>query len=103
MRDRVTGNAPSAMRVGALDSKGTVTHQDDTVASYSSKGPTWYDGLARPICSARSPARAWHLHPIDVVRQPLQRPSRWGRRRRQEYLRLSGTIAAAAARAASWR
>ena len=42
------GNAPSAITVGALDTKGTATRDDDTVAPYSSRGPTWHDGLVKP-------------------------------------------------------
>ena len=42
------GNAPSAISVGAVDTKGTVTRTDDEVAPFSSRGPTWYDGYAKP-------------------------------------------------------
>jgi serine protease AprX len=42
------GNAPSAITVGAADGKTTVTRADDYVPSFSSRGPTWYDGLAKP-------------------------------------------------------
>jgi serine protease AprX len=42
------GNAPSAITVGAADGKTTVTRGDDYVPSFSSRGPTWYDGLAKP-------------------------------------------------------
>ncbi|MGH9310093.1 MAG: S8 family serine peptidase [Vicinamibacterales bacterium] len=42
------GNAPSAITVGAVDTKGTVGIGDDRVASFSSRGPTWFDGLAKP-------------------------------------------------------
>ena len=42
------GNAPSAITVGALDTKLTLTRTDDEVTAYSSRGPTWYDGLAKP-------------------------------------------------------
>lgn len=42
------GNAPSALTVGALRTEGTVTRDDDKVASYSSRGPTWYDGQIKP-------------------------------------------------------
>ena len=42
------GNAPSAISVGAVDTKGTVTRSDDAVAPFSSRGPTWYDGYAKP-------------------------------------------------------
>src|SRR5215471_11862730 len=42
------GNAPSAITVGAADGKTTVTPTDDYVPSFSSRGPTWYDGFAKP-------------------------------------------------------
>ena len=42
------GNAPSAITVGAANGKTTVTRGDDYVPSFSSRGPTWYDGLAKP-------------------------------------------------------
>ncbi|HEV3485784.1 MAG TPA: S8 family serine peptidase, partial [Vicinamibacterales bacterium] len=42
------GNAPSALTVGAADSKATSIHSDDRVAFFSSRGPSWYDGFAKP-------------------------------------------------------
>jgi serine protease AprX len=42
------GNAPSAITVGATMSQNTVTRDDDRVAPYSSRGPTWYDGSVKP-------------------------------------------------------
>jgi len=42
------GNAPSALTVGALGANNTVVRDDDLVAPYSSRGPTWYDGFAKP-------------------------------------------------------
>ena len=42
------GNAPSALTVGSFDDNGTVGRGDDKVATYSSRGPTWYDGTAKP-------------------------------------------------------
>src|SRR5262249_215846 len=42
------GNAPSAITVGAVDTANTSSRLDDIVAPYSSRGPTWYDGLAKP-------------------------------------------------------
>jgi serine protease AprX len=42
------GNAPSAITVGALRAAGTVSRADDDVAPYSSRGPSWYDGFAKP-------------------------------------------------------
>ena len=42
------GNAPSAITVGALDTHDTIDRGDDIVAPYSSRGPAWYSGLAKP-------------------------------------------------------
>jgi len=41
-------NAPSAVTVGVADGKTTVTRNDDYVPSFSSRGPSWYDGFAKP-------------------------------------------------------
>jgi serine protease AprX len=41
-------NAPSAITVGALDTGNTTTRGDDTIPTYSSRGPTWYDALPKP-------------------------------------------------------
>ncbi len=42
------GNAPSAITVGAVDNKNSAFHDDDRIAWFSSRGPTWYDGFAKP-------------------------------------------------------
>ena len=42
------GNAPSAITVGASNAANTVGRGDDRVAPYSSRGPSWYDGIAKP-------------------------------------------------------
>jgi len=42
------GNAPSAITVGASDTRNTINLGDDTVALFSSRGPTWFDGFAKP-------------------------------------------------------
>jgi serine protease AprX len=42
------GNAPSAITVGAASNAGTVERTDDRVASFSSRGPSWFDGYAKP-------------------------------------------------------
>lgn len=42
------GNAPSAVTVGAADTKNTADHGDDRVAYFSARGPTWFDGFAKP-------------------------------------------------------
>jgi serine protease AprX len=56
------GIAPSIITVGAMDDKDTVDRSDDTIASFSSRGPT-IEGLVKPdvvapgvdIVSLRSP------------------------------------------------
>jgi serine protease AprX len=42
------GNAPSAITVGASDNKLTESIADDRVAYFSSRGPSWFDGYAKP-------------------------------------------------------
>ena len=41
-------NSPYAITVGATDSHETIKRSDDTVATFSSKGPTRFDHLAKP-------------------------------------------------------
>jgi serine protease AprX len=42
------GNSPFALTVGALDTQGTAGRSDDTVASYSSRGPARFDMTVKP-------------------------------------------------------
>jgi serine protease AprX len=42
------GNDPSVITVGALDTHGTPVRSDDTIAPYSSRGPTRYDLVLKP-------------------------------------------------------
>ena len=42
------GNAPWVLTVGASSTMGTLTRLDDTMASYSSRGPTFLDFMAKP-------------------------------------------------------
>ena len=42
------GNDPAAITVGAVDPHGTAQRSDDTVARYSSRGPTRYDLVLKP-------------------------------------------------------
>jgi serine protease AprX len=44
----VPGNDPAVITVGATRTLGTATRVDDTIASYSSKGPTLVDHLVKP-------------------------------------------------------
>ena len=41
-------NAPSAICVGATDTKNTSSRADDSVAPYSSRGPSWFDATEKP-------------------------------------------------------
>ena len=42
------GNSPYAITVGAIDAHGTADRDDDTVAPYSSKGPTRFELAVKP-------------------------------------------------------
>src|SRR4051812_23541671 len=44
----VPGNSPLAITVGAVNTWGTVKRSDDTIATYSSRGPTQYDLAVKP-------------------------------------------------------
>jgi serine protease AprX len=45
---QVPGNDPNVITVGATKTNGTPARLDDTIASYSSKGPTLLDHLVKP-------------------------------------------------------
>ena len=42
------GNDPYVITVGAMNTKGTAALSDDVIASYSSKGPSFIDQIAKP-------------------------------------------------------
>ncbi len=42
------GNSPHALTVGALNTWGTVVRSDDTVTTYSSRGPTKFESAVKP-------------------------------------------------------
>jgi serine protease AprX len=46
------GNSPDAITVGALNTWSTAARNDDTVATFSSRGPTAYDGAVKPDVAA---------------------------------------------------
>jgi serine protease AprX len=46
------GNSPWAITVGSINTWGTVQRGDDTVTSYSSRGPARYDGTVKPDVAA---------------------------------------------------
>src|SRR5207244_6594062 len=45
-------NSPSAFSIGAVRTHNTATRDDDQIALFSSRGPTRYDGFAKPDFSA---------------------------------------------------
>ncbi len=46
------GNSPYAITVGAVNTQGTVKRSDDTIATYSSRGPSRYDFAVKPDLAA---------------------------------------------------
>jgi serine protease AprX len=88
------GNAPSAITVGAIDTKNTPTRSDDRVAYFSSRGPTWFDGFAKPEIVAPGVALASDVAAngeLFVVHPELRMKGRY-----RDFARLSGTSIAAA-------
>src|SRR5262249_31884215 len=90
------GNAESAITVGALDGKNSVTRVDDAVADYSSRGPTFYDGRPKPdfvapgqnlVSDAALGSTLYLEHPDHVITLDGSKA---------KFLRLSGTSLAAA-------
>ena len=88
------GNAPSAITVGAVNTQGTVSHADDDVTSYSSRGPTWYDGFVKPdvVAPGHSLISTTDVNSFLFKNYPnldVKQNNRW-------YLRLSGSSMATA-------
>ena len=87
------GNAPWVLTVGATSHQGTIARSDDTIAAFSSRGPTWIDFSAKPdlvapgvgIESLSDPYSTLYVtHPelrLDGTQSSWYRP----------YLSLSGT------------
>jgi serine protease AprX len=84
------GNSPSALSVGATRTLNTVTREDDRVAPYSSRGPSWYDGFAKPDVVAPGD----NLLSIAAAGSKL-RLAQEARGNTGNYMRLSGTSMAA--------
>ena len=72
------GNEPSALTVGAVDTRGTDTRSDDTIATYSSRGPTrsgWtdvngalhHDHLVKPEISAPGNKTIFAMSPNNYL------------------------------------
>jgi serine protease AprX len=89
-------NAASAITVGALGTQNTLTHGDDAIPSYSSRGPTWYDARPKPdivapgqdlVSDAALGSTIVLEHPDHLVTVPGSKT---------RFLRMSGTSMAAA-------
>ena len=90
------GSDPYVITVGGVDDNGTATTADDSLASWSSRGPTSVDGLAKPdvvapgrrIVSLRSPGSTLDQEFPDRVVAGLDPLA-------PVYFRMSGTSMAA--------
>ena len=95
------GNDPNVITVGATKTNGTAMRLDDTVASYSSKGPTLLDHIVKPdlvapgnrIVSLESPGSALATQQSSLVISPITTCNLWNCTTGApgKYLRLSGT------------
>jgi serine protease AprX len=88
------GNAPSAITVGASNTAATDGRADDRVAAFSSRGPSWYDGLAKPDVVAPGS----NLISNDVTGSTLSTdyPSLVLKEGASRYLKLNGSSMASA-------
>ena len=91
------GNSPHAITVGAMKTLGTYTRNDDQIASYSSKGPTYIDMTVKPdvvapgnlVVSLLAPGSTLaNAFPQNVVGPSYYSSSGTGA---PQYMRLSGT------------
>ena len=85
------GNAPSAITVGSAKSFETNMRGDDRVANYSSRGPTWYDGMVKPdlVAPGHGLVAAAARWSTLYLNNPALRVD-------ESYLRLNGTSMATA-------
>ncbi|HLH29951.1 MAG TPA: S8 family peptidase, partial [Terriglobia bacterium] len=80
------GNEPTVITVGAVTTWGTYTRQDDAIATYSSRGPTYIDHYVKPDVVAPGGSIVAAMSPgsyLAVTYPTLQQDG--------SYLRLSGT------------
>jgi serine protease AprX len=88
------GNSPYALTVGAVDTHGTPERSDDTLAPYSSKGPTRYDLVLKPDVVAPG------SHLVSAEASDAYLPTTYPERHvagsgANAYMQLSGTSMAA--------
>lgn len=88
-------NDPYVIAVGALDTRGTAERSDDTVAAFSSRGPTMYDEVLKPDLVAPG------AHVVSAEAQGSYIATTYGERHvvgsgPDAYIQLSGTSMSAA-------
>ena len=83
-------NAPSALSTGAVNTFDTVTRDDDRIAPYSSRGPSWYDGFAKPDVVAPGHNMLSVAAEGSTLRKAQEKRGNTG-----NYMKLSGTSMAA--------
>lgn len=88
------GNAPSGITAGAANTGGTERRDDDRVASFSSRGPTWFDGIAKPDVVA--PGFNLVSNQVSGSTLATRYQSLIVREGSAKYLRLSGSSMATA-------
>jgi serine protease AprX len=84
------GNAPSCISVGSVRTFDTVRRDDDRIAPSSSRGPSWYDGFAKPDLSAPGDNLLSVAAAGSTLRLMQEKRGNLG-----NYMRLSGTSMAA--------
>jgi serine protease AprX len=91
------GNSPHAITVGAMKTLGTYPRNDDLIASYSSKGPTYIDNTVKPdivapgnlVVSLLAPnSTLANTYPGNIMGPSYYSSTATGP---AEYLQLSGT------------
>ena len=89
------GNSPLAITVGSLNTWGTAKRTDDTVTTYSSRGPTRFDGAVKPDVAAPGnkivSLEAQRLATFRALYSYLHRAGNGT----NSYMQLSGTSMAA--------
>ena len=92
------GNDPYVITVGAMNSHGTPYRTDDTIASFSSKGPTLIDHIVKPdlvapgngiVSLLASPTCTLATVPGTLIPQSYYQPGAVGAS--SDYFSLSGT------------
>ncbi|MGE3110126.1 MAG: S8 family peptidase [Vicinamibacterales bacterium] len=84
------GNTPSVITVGALDTRGTSVRSDDTIAKFSSRGPTLVDHVIKPdlVAPGRNVVAAEAAGSTLAARYPERHVAGAGA---EGYMSLSGS------------